>query len=183
MTRTCALYALPAALCGCGAGAWQPTTPPGVAMGTMAVTSTSFATNGPIPVDNTCDGLDKSPQLTWSAPPSATKGLAILMEDPDAPGGTFTHWVAVDLRPDTLTLSEGADPATAAGGIDGTNDAMRSGYSGPCPPRLEIHHYVFRVFALDARIGPRGAESRGAFEQALGGHVLAQGAVVGTFSH
>jgi Raf kinase inhibitor-like YbhB/YbcL family protein len=151
-------------------------------MGTLTVTSRAFASNGAIPVDYTCDGADKSPQLSWSAPPEGTKSFAILVDDPDAQSGTFTHWIAYDIRPDVLVLPEGDDPS-ALGGTSGINDFKRPGYAGPCPPKMEIHHYYFRVFALDAPLGAAAGGGRGAADAAMSGHVLAQGALVGTFSH
>ncbi len=151
-------------------------------MGSIAVTSASFPSNGAIPVDYTCDGADKSPQLTFSAPPEGTQSFAIIADDPDAPGGTFTHWLAYDIRADVLGLPEQADPSVF-GGASGTNDFHRSGYAGPCPPKMELHHYYFRVFALNARLGIVPGASRGALDSAMSGRVLAEGALVGTFSH
>jgi Raf kinase inhibitor-like YbhB/YbcL family protein len=165
----------------CKSSGGQPSAPPGISVVKLAVTSASFASNGTIPVDYTCDGLDKSPQLTWSAPPEGTRAFAIVLDDPDAPGGTFTHWIAFDIRPDVLGLPENADPA-AFGGDTGMNDFKRTGYAGPCPPKLEIHHYVFHMFALNAPLGVAAAASRSALDAALSGHVLAEGALVGTFS-
>ena len=160
----------------------QPSPREGVALVSLTVTSPAFSSNGPIPVDCTCDGADRSPQLTWSAPPSGTKSLSIVMDDPDASSGGFTHWLAVNLRPDTLTLPEAVD-SSELGGVVGINSFNRLGYSGPCPPRRELHHYFFRVFALDTVI-PIGADAtREAVDAAMSGHVLAAGALVGTFSH
>jgi hypothetical protein len=104
------------------------------------------------------------------------------MDDPDASSGGFTHWIAANLRPDTLTLPEAVD-ASELGGVVGINSFNRLGYSGPCPPRRELHHYFFRVFALDTVI-PIGADAtREAVDAAMSGHVLAEGALVCTFSH
>jgi Raf kinase inhibitor-like YbhB/YbcL family protein len=167
---------------GCKSGGAQPSPAPGVTLASLTVTSKSFPSGGTIPVDYTCDGADKSPQLTWSAPPAGTKSFALEVDDPDAPGGDFTHWIVFDLRPDTLALPEAADP-TEAGGIAGTNGFGRVQYSGPCPPRMELHHYYFRVFALDAAVALASGASRDAVDAAMSGHVLAEGALVGTFSH
>ena len=111
--------------------------------------------------------------------------MAIVCDDRDAAGGTFTHWVAYDLRSDLRALPEGAD-VVAFGGIAATNDFKRIGYAGPCPPRQELHHYFFRVFALNARLGLSPDATRVDLEAALGGqggHVLAEGALGATFSH
>jgi Raf kinase inhibitor-like YbhB/YbcL family protein len=151
-------------------------------MEALAVTSRSFSPNGAIPVDNTCDGANRSPQLTWSTPPRATKSLAIVAEDPDAPGGMFTHWIAYDIRPDVLAIPEGADVSTLGGAL-GMNDFERLGYAGPCPPRMEMHRYLFRVFALDGPMGVGAEASRGAVDTAMAGHVVGVGTLAGMFSH
>ena len=148
-TRTCTILAgLVAA--GCGAGT-EALAPAGKTMETIAVTSRSFPSGGRIPVDYTCDGANRSPGLTWSAPPAGTQTFAIIVEDPEAPGGTFTHWIAYELGADARSLPEGVDLASA-GGAAGLNDFKRPGYAGPCPPQFEVHHYSFRVFALDAHL-------------------------------
>jgi Raf kinase inhibitor-like YbhB/YbcL family protein len=177
-----AFVVIAAAGAGCKSGGAQPSPPPGVTLASLTVTSKSFPSGGAIPVDYTCDGADKSPQLTWSAPPAGTKSLTVLVDDPDAPGGDFTHWIVFNLRPDTLSVPEAADP-TELGGVVGTNGFNRVQYSGPCPPRMELHHYYFRVFALDATLGVTSGAAREAVDAAMSGHVLAEGALVGTFSH
>jgi Raf kinase inhibitor-like YbhB/YbcL family protein len=172
-----------AALGGCksGGGA-QPSPPPGVALASLTVTSKSFPSSAAIPVDYTCDGADRSPQLTWSAPPAGTKSFAIVTDDPDAPGGDFTHWIVFNLHPDVLVLGEASDPGDL-GGVLGLNSFNRLGYSGPCPPRMELHHYFFRVFALDAPLDAKVGANREAIDAAMSGHVLAEGALMGIFSH
>jgi Raf kinase inhibitor-like YbhB/YbcL family protein len=167
---------------GCKSGGGQPSPPPGVALGTLTVTSTSFSSNGTVPVDQSCDGADKSPQLTFSAPPVGTQAFAIVAEDPDALSGTFTHWIVYNLPGDVRALAEGADPSTV-GGTVGTNDFNRPGYSGPCPPKSELHHYFFRVFALNSTLDVKPGAARGAVDGAMSGHVLAEGTLVGLFSH
>jgi Raf kinase inhibitor-like YbhB/YbcL family protein len=132
-------------------------------------------------VDYTCDGADKSPQISLSAPPAGTQSLAIVADDPDAPGGTFTHWIVYNLRAEVRTFPESGDPASA-GGVAGTNDFNRPGYSGPCPPRRELHHYYFRVFALNGLLEVKPNPARDAVDSAMNGHVLAEGALVGVFS-
>jgi len=178
-----ALALLSTAACdGCRSASSHPSTPPGVSLSSLTVTSRAFASDGQIPVDYTCDGADKSPPLTWSAPPAGTKALAVLVDDPDAPGGDFTHWVAFNVRPDVLSLGEAADMA-ADGGAEGTNGFGRIGYSGPCPPRMEEHRYFFRVFALNAPLAAQPGATRDAVEAAMHGHVLAEGSLMGVFSH
>jgi Raf kinase inhibitor-like YbhB/YbcL family protein len=165
----------------CKSGGMQPTAPPGATIASIAVTSKSFASGGSIPVDNTCDGADRSPQVTWSAPPAGTKSLAILMEDPDAPGGDFTHWIVFDMRPDALSVAEASDLADT-GAVLGLNGFNRVAYSGPCPPKMELHRYFLRVFALDTMLSAKPGSNRDAIDTALSGHVLAEGVLMGTFS-
>ena len=167
---------------GCKSGGGEPSAPPGRAMETLAVTSKSFPSNGEIPVDSTCDGANRSPALTWSAPPDGTRSFVILVEDPDAPSGTFTHWIVYNISADARALPEGVDPSTI-GGSSGLNDFKRPGYGGPCPPPLELHHFYFRVFALNAQLGTRLEPDRDAIDAAMTGHVLAAGALIGAFSH
>jgi Raf kinase inhibitor-like YbhB/YbcL family protein len=171
-----------AACNGCKSSSGHPSTAPGVALAALTVTSKAFASGGAIPVDHSCDGADRSPPLTWSAPPAGTKTLAVVVDDPDAPGGDFTHWLAYDLPASTVALPENADMASL-GAEEGTNGFGRSGYGGPCPPRHEMHRYYFRVFALDAPLALKPGASRDAVDAAMSGHVLAEGALMGTFSH
>jgi Raf kinase inhibitor-like YbhB/YbcL family protein len=160
----------------------RPSTPPGVTLASLSLTSKTFTANGAIPVDNSCDGADRSPQLTWSAPPAGTRALAIVVDDPDAIGGEFTHWLAFNLAPTTSSLPEGVDSA-ALGGDEGTNSFGRVGYAGPCPPRREMHRYEFHVFALDAPLTARPGATRDQLDEAMSQHVIAEGTLVGTFAH
>jgi Raf kinase inhibitor-like YbhB/YbcL family protein len=160
----------------------RPSPPPGVALGSLSVTSKAFAPNGAIPVDDSCDGADHSPPLTWSAPPEGTRALAIVVNDPDAIGGGFTHWLAFNLSPRTTSLPEGVDSATL-GGDEGTNSFGRLGYAGPCPPRHEMHRYEFHVYALDALLTARPGATRDQIDEAMSQHVIAEGILIGTFAH
>lgn len=169
------------ACAGCRSGA-APSAPAGTTLERLTVTSQTFGSGAAIPVDNSCDGADRSPQLTWSAPPERTRAYAVVAEDPDAAGGLFTHWLAYDLPMSTRSLPEGADIG-ALGGAEGTNSFGRTGYAGPCPPRREMHGYVFRIYALDAPLGLHAGATREDLDAALAHHVLAAGAVEGTFSH
>jgi Raf kinase inhibitor-like YbhB/YbcL family protein len=146
----------------------------------LAVTSASIAAGGAMPVDLTCDGANHSPALTFSAPPRGAASLAIVFDDPDAAG--FTHWTVYNLPPDTLSLPEAID-LSSMGALAGDNDFHRGGYAGPCPPRFELHHYVIRVYALDARLTLPAEATRAALDEAMNGHVLAQGSLSATFSH
>jgi Raf kinase inhibitor-like YbhB/YbcL family protein len=166
----------------CKADSVHPSPPPGVTAASLTVTSRSFASGGAIPVDLTCDGANRSPQLTWSAPPAGTKSFAVVAHDPDAQSGDFTHWVLFNVPGDALNLAEAVDTG-ALGATNGSNDFKQTGYGGPCPPKYEIHHYVFELYAVDTKIGVPAGASREAVETALSGHVLGEGSLVGTFSH
>jgi Raf kinase inhibitor-like YbhB/YbcL family protein len=145
--------------------------------------SSSFAHGAAIPVKYSCDGEDISPPLSWSEPPAGTQSLALIFDDPDAPGGTWVHWVLYDLPPQLQTLPEAvpADAEPPTGGHHGNNSWNRSGYGGPCPPG-GTHRYFFRLYALDTPLdlGP-GADKDQVLE-AMAGHILAQTELMGTFS-
>jgi Raf kinase inhibitor-like YbhB/YbcL family protein len=147
------------------------------------VRSEAFAHGDPIPERFTCEGDNVSPALSWSALPEATRSLVLVMDDPDAPGGTFTHWVVYDLPPTATSLPEGIGvrESPSVGGTLGTNDYPRSGYSGPCPPTGESHRYVFRIYALDRVLGIAPGLPARHLPAAIEGHVLAQGELTGTF--
>jgi hypothetical protein len=174
------LFVQVAACQACESSGGRPTAASGVTVTSLTVTSPAFSSNGHIPIDLTCDGADKSPRLTWSAPPPGTKSFAVVVDDPDAPAGTFMHWLAYNVPGDALGLPEDADLAVL-GAAAANNDFDRPAYSGPCPPRGEIHRYFFRVYALDLVLAVHGAPSRSAVLGAMAGHVLAEGALVGTF--
>lgn len=133
---------------------------------TIAVTSSAFKAGESIPAEYTCDGASKTPPLSWSNVPETTASLAVLVDDPDAPNGTFTHWLVTDLPPTATTIS--ADVGKVA-----------TKYTGPCPPS-GTHHYHFRVYALDKMIESQASESD--FLSAIRGHVLAEGDLVATYS-
>jgi Raf kinase inhibitor-like YbhB/YbcL family protein len=176
------VFAAVAGLAECRSGAGEAMSPRGVGIESLTVTSPIFESGAPVPVDFTCDGADHSPPLILSAPPASARSLAVVVDDPDAAGGTFTHWIIYNLRPDTLTIAEAADLGPS-GAISGTNDFKRLGYSGPCPPRFELHHYRFRVVALDALLRPEPPATREALDAAMNGHVVGLGTLVGVYSH
>ena len=157
-------------------------------MNTIRLHSPAFADGGAIPRLYTCDGKDVSPPLAWSGVPEAARSLALLCEDPDAPGGTWTHWVIFDIPASVRGLGEGV-PAhervtVAAGGeaaLQGKNDFKKTGYGGPCPPS-GTHRYVFHLFALDAELGLGPKATRQDVLRSIKGHVLAEGELMGTFS-
>lgn len=149
----------------------------------LTVTSSSFSDGDMIPPKFTCDGGDVSPQLTVSAPPAGARSLALIVDDPDAPAGSFVHWVAFNLPAGLRDLPEGASARleNMQGAVQGKNDFDRTGYGGPCPPGRKPHHYVFRVYALDSMLQlPEGA-TRSEVAGAVKGHVLAEGKLVGLY--
>ncbi|HXJ93231.1 MAG TPA: YbhB/YbcL family Raf kinase inhibitor-like protein [Terriglobia bacterium] len=145
-------------------------------------TSASFQANGDIPPRFTCSGDDLSPALAWIDPPAGTQSFALIADDPDAPGGVFSHWVLYDLPAGTHELPEGV-PRTPdpEGGRQGRNDFDKIGYSGPCPPPGSPHRYSFRLYALDKKLNLRGGASKSELERALKGHILAQAELTGHF--
>jgi Raf kinase inhibitor-like YbhB/YbcL family protein len=149
---------------------------------TMEVTSSSFQGNQ-IPAKFTCNGAGISPQLAWSAPPAGTVSYALIVTDPDAPRGTFVHWVLYDLPAATRALPEGVPTQgqLADGARQGRNDADSLGYAGPCPPGHTPHHYHFTLYALDARLNLPAGATRAQVESAMQGHILASGELVGMF--
>jgi Raf kinase inhibitor-like YbhB/YbcL family protein len=148
----------------------------------MNLTSTSFK-GDQIPAKFTCNGAGVSPQLSWSAPPAGTESFALMVADPDAPGRTFVHWVIYDLPADARTLPEALPPQgeVAGGGRQGSNDFGDIGYGGPCPPGHSPHHYVFIIYALDAKLNLPVGATRVQVEAAMKGHILARGELVGLY--
>ena len=132
----------------------------------------------------TCDGLDLSPPLRWTAPPEATHSLALICDDPDAPRGTWVHWVIFDLPTDLGGLPEGipTDAMPPVGGRQGRNDFGRLGYGGPCPPRGPAHRYYFKLYALDAALSLPAGVSKAQVLKAMKGHVLAEVQLMGRYS-
>ena len=150
---------------------------------TMHLTSTSFQDGSRIPAKYTCSGANLSPQLSWSSPPAKTVSLALTVTDPDAPRGTWVHWVLYNLPAGTRALPEGL-PALGQlpdGAFQGRNDFGEIGYGGPCPPPGSPHHYIFTLYALDAKMNLPVGATRAQVEAGLQGHILASGRLVGLF--
>ena len=143
----------------------------------MKITSSAFQEGAIIPSKFTCDGADTSPPLQIADVPSGAKSLALIVDDPDAPSGLFTHWMVWNISPQTNIIGEGSTPQ----GVQGTNDFGKSGYGGPCPPS-GMHRYYFKIFALDKTLDlPPGAK-RKELDKAMNGHVIAQGQLMGRYS-
>ena len=152
---------------------------------TFRLTTTAFQDGGVIPKKFTCDGPDLSPKLTWTDPPAETQGFALIMDDPDAPAGTWVHWLLYDLPSGTRGLPEGIakDRRLPDGSHQGRNDFGKIGYNGPCPPRGAVHRYYFRLYALNRRTDLGPGASRSELERAMKDHILAQTELVGRFQH
>jgi Raf kinase inhibitor-like YbhB/YbcL family protein len=149
----------------------------------IALTSPAFQPGAPIPGQYTGDGADESPPLRWSEVPQGTKSIALICDDPGAPGGTWVHWVLFDLPPETRELPEGV-PATETlgnGTKQGKNDFGKIGYDGPAPPKGTPHHYLFKLYALEAAVNLSPGATKAQLEDAMKGHVLAGGQLVGTY--
>jgi len=147
---------------------------------TMKLTTSSFQDNQ-IPVKFTCNGAGISPQLAWDAPPAGTVSFALIVTDPDAPGRTFVHWVLYDLPAGVRALPEGLPRQLADGARQGRNDFGDLGYGGPCPPPGSPHHYVFTLYALDAKLNLPVGATRAQVEAAMQGHILARGEMVALY--
>ncbi len=150
----------------------------------LAVTSPAFAQGKAIPKRFTCDGQDVSPAVSWSRAPEGTKSFVLIMDDPDAPAGTWVHWVFYDLPGSATGLPEGVKAVgrPPGGGTQGRNSFGNPGYGGPCPPGGQKHRYFFRVYALDGELGLREGAERGEVDAAMAGHVLASGELMGTYA-
>ncbi|MCZ6679787.1 MAG: YbhB/YbcL family Raf kinase inhibitor-like protein [Candidatus Poribacteria bacterium] len=149
------------------------------------IQSTAFAEGQEIPVRYTCEGEDISPALSWAAAPAGTQSLALLMDDPDAPGGTFTHWILYNLPPERLSLDENIPREVTLDGLgganQGANDFPHIGYGGPCPPPGETHNYRFRLFALNTELDVAPGVSPTEFLDAIEFRVIAEARLTGIF--
>jgi hypothetical protein len=149
----------------------------------MELRSGAFDHGKTIPRKHTCDGPDLSPPLEWSGVPAGAQSFALICDDPDAPMGTWVHWVLYDLPADTRSLQEGV-PTTETlprGGAQGRNDFGRIGYGGPCPPPGRPHRYFFKLYALDARVNLAPGATKEELVRAMKGHVLDQAELMGTY--
>jgi len=146
------------------------------------LTSSAFEEGGAIAPRYTCDGLGVSPPLSWDSVPNGTQSLALIAEDPDAPSGTFVHWVIYDLPPDTRRLPEDVPnrQTLSCGAKQGVNGGGSIGYTGPCLPS-GTHRYVFKIYALDTRFVLGGGATAERLSDAMQGHVLAEGRLISTY--
>ena len=149
----------------------------------MEITSAAFQDGETIPTRHTCDGQDISPVLIWSGVPEGTQSFALIVDDPDAPGGTFTHWVIFNIPANTLELEEAipTGPQLLSGALQGRNDFGRISYGGPCPPPGTPHHYHFVLYALDLTLDLPAGASKVQVLNAMQGHILGQAEVIGSY--
>jgi Raf kinase inhibitor-like YbhB/YbcL family protein len=151
----------------------------------LELKSDAFANGQSIPAKYSCIGKNISPALTWNDPPAGTQSFALIMDDPDAPGGTWVHWVLYNIKPDWRSLQE--DLPMTGKNIDpnavffGTNSSGNIRYDGPCPPS-GTHRYYFKLYALDTQIGLLPGATKEKILEQMQGHILAQGELIGTFS-
>jgi Raf kinase inhibitor-like YbhB/YbcL family protein len=142
----------------------------------LTIKSPAFEANRQIPKKYTCQGQDINPPLTIEGTPPGAKSLALTLDDPDAPSGTFDHWVVWNIPPSTSRIAEQSVPGT-----EGFNSMRGHGYTGPCPPS-GTHRYFFKVYALDMELGLGANSSKKDLEKAIQGHVLAKGELIGLVS-
>ncbi len=149
---------------------------------TMELKSAAFQPGAVIPAKYTCDGEDISPPLNWSDPPAGTKSLALISDDPDAPVGTWVHWVIWNIPANARALEENLPkaPSLANGAKQGTTDFRRIGYGGPCPPS-GTHRYFFKLYALDTTLNLPASTTKKDLEKAMDGHILAQAELIGKY--
>jgi Raf kinase inhibitor-like YbhB/YbcL family protein len=152
---------------------------------TLQLSSGSFEGDAAIPAKYTCDGEDISPALLWNDPPPATRSFALVVDDPDAPNGTVVHWLIYDIPADSHGLQEGVpkDKKLRDGALQGRNSHGKIGYSGPCPPHGAVHHYFFKLYALDEITKLKPKATKPELEQAMKGHILGKAQLIGRFGH
>ncbi|MBW4643568.1 MAG: YbhB/YbcL family Raf kinase inhibitor-like protein [Goleter apudmare HA4340-LM2] len=148
----------------------------------MRLASSAFAANGLIPVKYTCDGEDISPPLSWNEVPTGTQSMALIVDDPDAPGRTFVHWLVYDLPTTVHKLPEkmASSSTLPDGGLQGKNDFGKLGYGGPCPPSC-THRYFFKLYALGQKLSLAAGATKNQILAAMDGHVLATAELIGCY--
>jgi Raf kinase inhibitor-like YbhB/YbcL family protein len=151
----------------------------------IQLTSAAFAYGDKIPVRFTCEGDDVSPPLQWRGAPLEARSFALIMDDPDAPRGTWVHWVLYNIPAAAVELTQAVPtlPETPSGARHGRNTAGDMAYAGPCPPPGKPHRYFFRLFALDTLLSLTPGASRAELEHAMNQHILGQGELMGTYQH
>ncbi len=144
----------------------------------LIISSSELADGGTIPARYTCDGENISPSISWSKAPPGTQSLVLIVDDPDAPVGTWVHWVLFNIPSSLRGLPEKVAPVV---GVQGQNDFRNLGYGGPCPPKGKPHRYFFKVYALDINLNLPKAATKANVEKAMQGHILAEGQLIGKY--
>jgi len=149
----------------------------------LQLTSSAFAEGTSIPARYTCDDKNVSPPLKWNGVPPGAKSLVLIADDPDAPAGTWVHWVLYDLPASTTELPEDlpAEQYVPGGAKQGLNDFKKPGYGGPCPPPGKAHRYLFKIYALDEQLGLKPGATKKIVERAMEKHILGNGQLLGTY--
>lgn len=151
----------------------------------FVLSTPAFDAGQAIPAKFTADGADISPMLEWTPPPGGTKSLALIVDDPDAPGGTWVHWVLAGIPPDRKNLPEKvgsqANPEGLSRAVNGKNDFGKLGYGGPDPPRGPVHRYFFKLFALDEVLPWKPGVTKAEAEKMMKGHILGEADLMGTY--
>jgi Raf kinase inhibitor-like YbhB/YbcL family protein len=149
----------------------------------IQLTSPAFKHGSVIPKLHSCDGEDLSPPLTWTGGPVERRSFALICDDPDAPRGTFVHWVLYNLPGESVELAQGIPPLPElpSGARQGRNDFSNIGYGGPCPPPGKPHRYYFRLYALDIMLSLPHGVSKAELERAMADHILGQGTLMGSY--
>jgi Raf kinase inhibitor-like YbhB/YbcL family protein len=147
------------------------------------ITSTAFSSGASIAKNCTCDGPDVSPSLNWTGAPAGTQSFALIADDPDAPAGTWVHWVLYNLPANATELPEGVKKQEQLpdGTLQGRNDFRKVGYNGPCPPPGKPHRYFFKLYALNAKLTLKAGATKNDVESAMKGHILAQTELMGKY--
>lgn len=150
----------------------------------LKLNSSAFENNQTIPDKYTCSGADVSPPLSWEDVPENTKSFALIADDPDAPMGTWVHWVIYNIPAEVRQLQEGipTDETLDNGALQGRNDFRRIGYGGPCPPPGPAHHYYFKLYALDSMLELSSGATKSQVEDAMEGHILDKTELIGLYS-
>lgn len=149
----------------------------------LKVTSSAFEEGGMIPAKYTADGLDISPPIAWTGVPDGAKSIAFISDDPDAPMGTWVHWLVWNIPPEVTSLDENVpvDKELPNGARQGTTDFRRTGYGGPAPPS-GVHRYFFKIYALDIMLDLPAGATKPQLEKAMQGHILSQGQLMGKYT-
>ena len=149
------------------------------AAASVSIATPAFQAGGDIPAKFTCNGANVNPELKINGVPNEAKSLVLIVDDPDAPHGLFTHWIVWNIDPKTTDIGENSVPV---GGVQGTNDFGKRNYSGPCPPS-GTHRYFFKIFALDSKLDLKPSAGRAELDGAMKDHVLTKAELIGRYSH